>query len=463
MERRFPESDEWLQNVVNTNRKDAVRNNLSPWHSEVIVYGHGWLAMAEMRDEPESFQHSQFGNTTTINVWARDVLQRLTQINAQFFESPVHIREPLMEAKTAVFLQAGEEFRRRRDYDVFPQISAVLGANRDRFSRLTFDTLSADLYTLYLLACQEDRFLIGARDGGQWKRVTLPPLTTASERMMRVYDLTMNYLTNLGSIGRREAVLVPDNPINLAENAEVRLPNPARSTEDLLEDAFFRQRYIVPTDGAEVRFRRAGDLQRMIVMHSRNRILANVLTEHGEALVTLDTNTANWSSPDIYLPTPPQESRWATILSEVYHDIVTAEEIPTTRYRRLRGPQQTPLPIPGPEDFLDEPEVIYIPRRVRVGEEEAPRLPYVGPPRPIRPHRVSGHRRRANMTNEQRLNILELERQLGINILRFIPDGHTFVRPHVSPRGAQVGFRNLPIFIKRRIETRLQEDLQVNS
>lgn len=258
-------------------------------------------------------------------------------------------------------------------------------------------------------------------------------------------------------IGRRELAVVPENPAHPHNLENIKIPKPARSLESLLENTYYHQRYIVPPEGAEVRFKKAGDLEKMFVIQTGHDVFAKAITTKGEALVWIDVDNASWFSPDTVTQSvqSSQESPWANILGEVYHDLVTAVELPHTRYKTLGRKRSRE----GGEDLgLKRPQIIYIPRVIRVGEKPKVRLPYEGPLRPITPHKVQGHRRRANLSERHRLTLMKFEAEYGISILKNLPAGFTFVRPYVVPQEADI--QELPTFIKRRIETRLAQELQ---
>lgn len=333
----------------------------------------------------------------------------------------------------------------------------VSGEQLDSHDQITKNTLLNDVSTLYLTVCEPNRFLVGLKDGVYWKRINL---TMGEEEALNPNLPTVGalYLMLLGRIGRHELPAVPEAMIHPTLIGRVKIPAPAEAITDLLEDAYFNQRYVVPPEGAEVRFRRAGDLERMVVVQSGGVILSRVITSYGDAWIGVNLDDGFYiSHPD----GPSIQPKWATIVAETYRDLVTAKEVHITRrYRPLRnkedyqGSNQMPI-------FQDDPQVIYIPRKVRIKDYEEPRDPYQGPPRPVKPHPVTGHSRKGDMTEKHRQELLKLEKEWGIEFVKNIPVGRTYVRPHFSPKGSEEFIRYLPIFIKRRIETQLTQSLRV--
>jgi hypothetical protein len=312
--------------------------------------------------------------------------------------------------------------------------------------------LYSDVSTLHLMLGREDRLLVGLKDGVIWRNIKwdLKALQSVdSIHYMRA--VSMINLNTLPLIGRKEAEIIPERPITLEKRNNLRVPTPAQSVEVSLEQAYYGQRYIIPPNGAEVRFNKAGDIGKVLLLQSRNILFAKIITEKGEALVSLSLETGKDISNVIGSKAPLAE-----IVAEVYRDMVTAEVVHAHRMRRLDNLR---LPLEEREDIEEGVQVTYIPRKVKIGEDEDFRSKYEGPARPLKPHRVTGHRRKANMTEQHRQALLEFEAEHGISILENLPAGYTFVRPHVVPAGERLS--ELPIFIKRRIETRLREDLNL--
>lgn len=196
----------------------------------------------------------------------------------------------------------------------------------------------------------------------------------------------------------------------------------------------------------------------MVVVQTDRVLFAKAVTAYGEAFLQLNLDDATWFSPDTNIrkhEETPKESHWINILALVYHDMVTAIELPQNRFKTLK---KSGNKSGGVVEFRENLQVIYIPRVIRVGDSPESRPKYDGPPIPATPHHVSGHRRKGNLTEKHRQELMDFERSHGVSILKFLPGGFTFVRPHFVPSDANL--EKLPIFIKKRIQTKLQEELQ---
>ena len=365
-----------------------------------------------------------------------------------------HIQE-YYSAKSSYLKGLAQEIKKEKRFHLFHQLlsaSFKIGSMQE-VPEIVPPLLALDVDSLYLLICQKNRFLVGTRDGIFWKNVEWSEEKLKDNSVIRI---ALPYIFSLDFIGEKELVTVPEKIIHTKDAEKIQLPKPARSTEDLLEEAYYHQRFIVPLDGAEVRFQKAGDLEKMIIIQSGDDLLARVITRFGEGFLVLNIDTLQQlSGPELIRGielTPGKESAWINILAEVYHDLVTAMELPWRHYRVLGGSKER-----SGVDKPERPQVIYIPRTIRT--KEVVRLPYKGLPRPLTPHRVIGHRRRGNMTEQHREVLMGFEKEYGLSIIANLPAGYTFVRPYVVPAGTSEEFKNLPTFIKRRIQKKLNQEL----
>lgn len=365
-----------------------------------------------------------------------------------------------MRRRGILFGQMAKDMKSKKQYALLPQMIEAVATTEVPMPLKAL--LYTDISTLYLMVCEPPRFLVGTKGGDFWKEIDT---TLGSEGTSRtnLQDFALPYLTNMRLIGRRELVTVPKNVMFLESLERTSLPFPASSVGDSLEDAFYRQRYIVPPEGAQIKFRNSGDLESLVLMQSGDSLLSKVVTKRGEGFVWIDLGTAKDLSPDAHpglkKPISPKGS-WSRIVADTYRDLVTATEVSVTSHKRLRtvvsdiNPREYQLIDSG-----NEPQMIYIPRIVKLGQPNEPRIPYDGPPRPIKPHKVSGYKRRGQMTEKHEEDLLIWTEQTGIRVPK-IADGFTWVRPYVTPKGVELTFKDLPQFIKRRIEEQLVQQAE---
>lgn len=380
-----------------------------------------------------------------------NILTDFYRTEQQFVKGDVNLTK-----RALYYSGTAREIRNKKQFPVIGSLHQELRRLRPRIDPLLNDILLYGIYAIYLMACDPDRFLVGLKDGVHWKKANIAVNPLGEEPA--IFNMATHYLPMLSRIGKRELTVVPDSlihPNNLLAR-RVRLSASHLAIEEILEDAYFQQRYLVPHTGAEVRFRKAGDLARMEVIKSGNELLAKLMTSYGEEQVILDLNEASYVVPDRQLLKAGQQSSWATSVAETYHDLVTAEEISITRYKRLRAKRDEVKyhELTDLSGDMDDPQIIYIPRQVRIKEYIDPRPPYDGPPRPMKPHVVTNYFRSVNMTPKHRDEILKLEREWGLaagEIVNNVPAGKTWVRPHFSPRGSEAIMKVGPIFIKRKI------------
>lgn len=365
------------------------------------------------------------------------------------------------EQKTRYLKVIAGDIKRKNQYYVLTKVFDTVGdpAEPDFSGEVQFMryVLKMDALALYLLVCEPKRFLVGVKNGVHWKRTFWP-----SMEWNRFLSIATTFLANLKHVGKKEADIYPERFVSPNDLQKVNIPKPARSKEDLIEEAFYNQRYILPPEGAEVRLRRGGDIQKVLVVQSGNYLIAKPVLPYGESLLFLDVaNAAGFSLPTIMTSNIEEiESRnspWLDILAEIYHDLLIAVE--KKRQRRKTSVSKEKEDEELEIELGGRLGIVYIPRVVHIGQpliKERP--PYEGPPRPTTPHRVVGHKRKANMTEKHRQELIRFEQRHGIKILENLPVGYTFVRPFIVPVNANLA--GLPVFIKRRIETRLAEELQ---
>ncbi len=342
------------------------------------------------------------------------------------------------------------EIVRKRHWYLIPEMYDVL--ERD-YGGSPYSSVAhnLELPSLYLLTCPDDRFLVSTQGQNVWREINMDQYEP--DERGQVWSTVAQYMAPIvGHIHPENADLIPDRFLVHEKFNDVQLPQPAEPMEKTLERAFFHQRYIVNPDGVEVRFQHAGDLQSMRLRVTGNQIMARVQLNGGETFVLLDLDTAAHYSPEVIFNTKTGDPRLAHLLAEVYHDLVTAVTI--------RGPRRPPRDERAQTNDEEKQERTwrYIPRTIRQFLDEETRVPLDTSRRPPQPHPVVGYVRRGNMTESQRDNIVAFEAEYGVRIMHLVPDGFTFVRPHISPRGyTGEMFESLPVFIKRRFRSHVEE------
>lgn len=367
--------------------------------------------------------------------------------------------------KNPFYKDLARDIRRRDNYSLFPRLQDTLAAKKDEIPILTRGLMSLGIATLYLLSCRPDSFVVGVRDGVHKKKVDLQfipdpdPGETDSGSYQLIYAADF-FLANLRYINARLLAVVPNRLIRSHEIKSVELPTTVKTQDDYLEDAYFNMRYIIPPEGGEVRLKGAKDIEGMFMMQSGNKVFTRLQTPKGETLVwiSLDNTSHSRFEPTMFEPTHilgirgsprPFITSWSDLVAETYCDFVTAKNVPTNRYKPLR-PSKTETLEGRSTVMVDSPQIIYI---QRTASRNDVRLPYEGPPRPIRPHPVSGYRREGNMSETHRKRLLDFEREHDLvgMLVDKIPAGFTWARPHFSPVGSEAYLKHLPTFIKKRI------------
>jgi hypothetical protein len=317
------------------------------------------------------------------------------------------------------------------------------------------------LSLLHLLLGTEKRVLVGTRDEQPaWKSVA--PSSNAADYMYYIPVLELRY------ISQGEVDLLPDMYESMPaprENYFDWVDIPIERITGLLERAYYNQRYIVHPEGAFVRLRHTHGITGvtlkvlpgerdpnyvdfLAVFDIEPGALRNPQFKHrGKFLFVLD---GSFATGQVGIKSNEKgsvglEHYLGWLIALIYDDLVTSEHIHIGK-REEAAPATPQLP----EDPSAEPSWIYIPRKY--GGIAEPRCE-VPTPRIMSPHRVTGHLRRGNISEQQKLELIKFEQETGLEVLKIVErnPGFTFVRPHISPAGFALS--ELPRFIHARLQS----------
>ena len=359
--------------------------------------------------------------------------------------------------KSQVFKTIANQMDRSRQYRLLLRAMNVL--QKRRLDLPTTSHLIADISALYTIL-GERGFVVGVKDVPHKKRIDLPePRSLWAIRYCNVYMAVAEL------IGEKELPVVPIKPLHPEEIGKLKKPASKESIDDILKRAYYGQKYLVPLGGAEIFVKNSGDVEKLFLLQSGTKVFARLFFNKGEALVWIDTEDADWfSSLDMTeramsgVSSKEPRSVWAEFVAEVYHDLVTAVELPVERQKALTYGSQKEI-----KRGLKNRPTIYIPRVVKVGnkQSELARPEYQGPKRSAVPHDVPAHPRKRPMTERHRQVLLAWFAERDIP-MPHIAEGYTYVRPHVSPSATPEEVRSLPKFIRRRMSERFEEQPKKN-
>lgn len=426
------------------------------------------------------------------NPYQREAHERLRYIGI----SVLHEYEDISQSSTTI---AHNKFRRACTSIFLRQINAIIALNNYKLlTEIRITAMGIDRHPslppieiliwitliLLFLAGSEEQILVGTfHNVPAWKRLTKP---FQSQRdilnAMSRYIGNMNLLA-MPAISQEDVFLIPE-PGEMTKNEILTNPYktlPRRNIVPILEEAYNNQRYIVDPGGAYVRLRDLPYFWAITLkvkpgiddphyvdflarfdfcdgtsdFHFLNGDLAMNL---GQPFNDIRETIESFGMPDLHLtPFEFESSFFDFLIALIYRDLVIEREIrvvscdrdTTTRTSRTSSPADI-----DPSELEQSKPWVYIPRVVR-RVETAPRKT-TDNPREIEPHKVTGYIRRANMTDEHREEIRRFEAETGLEILRFVPEGHTFVRPHISPKADAASLQQLPRFIRARIQNDLR-------
>lgn len=331
------------------------------------------------------------------------------------------------------------------------------------------DFLTYFLCSLHLLMGSETEMLVGTRGNmAAWLPWELSKSKDLSNFLpligaeMRYID--SNDLSFLPRQGEWLAMLELDEvSMPQVDSAYIRIA-------DLFEDAYYNQRYLPHPEGSIVKIEGIPHLEQVVIKTKRSLgdphylDFFGVFTVNGKKFFRVLSGSgihARYADAEVARVTDflagdlKEVMHW--VLAQVYHDLVTAIEIPPGS-KRFNQSLNTVGCSKQPDDREPTISWVYIPRKVREGE--APIRREAATVRSMSPHRVSGYKRKGRMTEKHRDALLEFERTTGIEVLRWMPEGFTFVRPYISPKDGSETLLGLPMFIRAKIQHALKQLLR---
>jgi len=341
---------------------------------------------------------------------------------------------------------------------------------------------------VHLLCGTEKRYMFGVRRGRPaWKRAELNVWMRRCEGFQRAmsveddFDLTrlwpsfMGYgsLHFLPYLDQTDAEFYPTvrewHPLIGEDGTPVREVESKQIT-DLLEDAYYRQRYMVHPAGAYVKLRHLPPFSGMLLKVKpglRDPNYIDIVTqfeidpgmteaapadeEQKKLFFVLD---GTFTVEDLPLYDRNQSGVFylSWVVALVYHDLVTAKEITVVSREDAESARQ-PVKAIAQREEETEPSWVYIPRKFKRRDLQ-PRSELTER-RLLTPHHVTGHLRKGNLSEEHQRELAKWERQTGLQVLPLLErmPGYTFVRPHVSPSAD--GLTDLPRFIHARLQSEI--------
>lgn len=360
-------------------------------------------------------------------------------------------------------LALAREVEVRKEWQLVPGIWRVADDYEGRLSVQLTGALSGIAQAIHYLVGSENRHLVGTRQNQPaWKPRDVRRKTPLQILQGFPIDSDVEYLDG------NDLDLVPDDSQWMLEDQLPMFPvfnNPWEKIGSLLEDAYYNQQYLPHPDGSFVKLRGVPGLDGVTIKTKRSLldpgyidflacfqladkkflsvfsgIMVSAVKDHPEFRMSLYGD-----------PSKRDFLFWLT--AQIYHDLVTAKELEPRQFRNQGSADRKD--VTKASEVSTPIEWIYIPRTVR-GRPQEVRRP-ANQKRSATPHRVSGHKRRGNLTETHRTTLEEFENETGIEILRWLPEGYTFVRPHISPVDESQAIQGLPKFIRRRIQDDIRQ------
>ncbi|MBI4038201.1 hypothetical protein HY387_00910 [Candidatus Daviesbacteria bacterium] len=355
-----------------------------------------------------------------------------------------------------------KSIRNRNDYAFLDSLSRSIREVINAGNFVFRNIYQSPYLFMYSLICGPERILVCAKETPIWKPRYLQQ-GTIEEWARQNIAMQFSIPYRLHDFYSETTIVIPEYFLAVDDLADLTIPEPAREIEESLEEAFFRKHFIVPPEGAEIFIKHGGDLEKFTIMERGKMLWGKAMTRQGEYLLGLDLDEGSIDSRQfLLLPSEASEKaedKLGKILAEVYRDMVISINILTPFRIRDggRGDAGDEDKKPKKYQWVYIPRVKRIPTRKKEGDGDV-----IIDRMPPRPHKVSGFKRIGNITPNQIRRIREFETRTGIRVLENLPEGYTFVKPHVRPKDAlESEFLKLPKFIKRRIEVELSQPTSV--
>ncbi len=155
-------------NAVVENRDLFKRKNLPAWYGEVWTNTGLQLQLQLAEHEGEIPEQLQFSleilrDMPEASRYAVTVIERLSQSNKLIFENPD--RSLLPQTKFEELIKIARQLHQSKNYQEIANASSMVYALQQsaEVTPLTAELLGNDIRDLYLLICNEDKFLIGTK------------------------------------------------------------------------------------------------------------------------------------------------------------------------------------------------------------------------------------------------------------------------------------------------------------
>lgn len=286
--------------------------------------------------------------------------------------------------------------------------------------------LMTEILLLWALAEKDGKLLVCVREEMRRKRFPLP--SDIYLRRKAIMAIGHQVLAILPFMTPKRLDLIPGKFGPLQDvDASIQLPVFDRTIAEVLADAQKQWRYTIDPEGALVRWtKNSYDLRETIIQMVDGMLIGRAETTMGGALAFVNPKTRE--ALDFIIHQSPIQNPLALAVVSAYHKLVTAKELRAGREARLYR-----IGIANPELSKEEPQVIYVPRTIVVGEAGEEKMREALPRHPILHSSPRDHLRRlkgGQMSTDQRKRVEEFERARGVRVLENVGTDCTYVLPH---------------------------------
>jgi len=206
------------------------------------------------------------------------------------------------------------------DYQFLARVLRAANNKELEYDPIPFEIILTDFCLVLARFSKNGELLVGLRNGVPvWKGVKIEE-SPYEGQFLAFYE---GIIPIIDCIGEKELDLIPENPMSGVSALKIAFPMITKTTDRILEDAYFNQRFSIHPDGAMITFEDARDVREMKITVINGMFISRMMTGHGEDTFCLDLNYGGQE----HLLVLDAEKYLSRLLAQTYHDLVTAIDV----------------------------------------------------------------------------------------------------------------------------------------
>ena len=145
------------------------------------------------------------------------------------------------------------------DYQFLARVLRAANNKELEYDPIPFEIILTDFCLVLARFSKNGELLVGLRNGVPvWKGVKIEE-SPYEGQFLAFYE---GIIPIIDCIGEKELDLIPENPMSGVSALKIAFPMITKTTDRILEDAYFNQRFSIHPDGAMITFEDAGMFER---------------------------------------------------------------------------------------------------------------------------------------------------------------------------------------------------------